>query len=342
MADKEDYYKILGVSNDASEDEIKRAYRKLALKTHPDKNGGDDTMFKKINLAYETLSDPDKKREYDNPNQIPNFAGGGFPGGDLFEQLFRGMGGMNINVNINGQRHGPQKRANHVHRVNVSLRDIHTGLIKTLKLKLNKMCFDCRKRCGNCNGSGMTTRIQQTGPFVQQIQSGCGMCNGSGTININNNGCSRCNGSSNIIVEETIKVEIPKCCRNGHNIVHSGFGEQAQRETEEAGDLIVEVYVEDDPYFTREDNNLIFKSKLTLAETFIGKDIIIPHFDEHIRINSNIFGIINPNKRYHIKQKGLGGNGDLIFIFEIVYPEKTLDSYDRESLKNVFKNVGII
>lgn len=339
----DNYYDILGVSKDASEDEIKRAYRKLALKTHPDKNGGDDTMFKKINLAYETLSDPDKRNAYDNPNQIPDFGGSGFPGGDIFEQLFRGMGGMNINVNINGQRYnGPTKRGNHLHRIAISLRDVHTGIIKTLKLKINKVCFDCKTRCGNCNGSGITVRIQHNGPFVQQIQTQCGMCSGTGGINTGNTSCKKCNGTSNYVDEQTVKVEIDKGTMSGYKIVFEKMGEQAQKPGEEAGDLIIEIIVEEDPYFTREGDNLVFKSKLTLAETFIGKDILVPHFEEHVRINTNIFGIINPNKRYHIQGKGLCGKGDLIFIFEIIYPEKELDSYDRETLKNVFKNLGIL
>jgi DnaJ-class molecular chaperone len=339
----DNYYDILGVKKDASEDEIKRAYRKLALKTHPDKNGGDDTMFKKINVAYETLSDADKRHVYDNPNQMPDFGGGGFHGGgDIFEQLFRGMGGMNINVNINGQRqNGPVRRGNHLHRISVNLRDIHTGIIKTLKLKLNKVCFDCKTKCNNCNGNGVTIRLQQTGPFVQQIQSSCSSCSGTGSINANNMSCQVCNGNGNYVVEDTIKVEIPKSTVSGYRIVFEKMGEQEQKQGEQAGDLVVEIIIEDDPYFVREGDNLIFKSKLTLAETFIGKDVVVPHFDEHIRINTNIFGIINPNKRYHIKGKGLGGKGDMAFIFEIIYPEKVLDSYDRESLKNVFKNLGI-
>jgi DnaJ-class molecular chaperone len=338
----DNYYDVLGVNKDATEDEIKRAYRKLALKTHPDKNGGDDTMFKKINIAYETLSDSDKRHVYDNPNQMPDFGSGGFPGGDIFEQLFRGMGGMNINVNINGQNHrGPTKRGNHLHRIGISLKDVHTGIIKTLKLKLNKVCFDCKTNCNNCNGSGMTIRLQQTGPFVQQIQSQCNMCSGSGSVNKNNTNCTRCNGTSGYIDEETIKVEIPKASNYGYKIVFEKMGEQAQKQGEQAGDLIIEVIVEEDPYFVREQDNLIFKTKLTLAESFLGKEIIIPHFDEHIRVNTNIFGIINPNKRYHIKDKGLASKGDLIFIFELIYPDKVLDSYDRESLKNIFTNIGI-
>ena len=122
------HYSVLGVQNTASPEEIKKAYRKLAKDSHPDKNGGNDTMFKKINEAYETLSDSDKRHVYDNPNQMPDFGHGGFPGGDMFEQLFRGMGG--INININGQSHrGPTKRGNHLYRVGISLKDVHTGQV---------------------------------------------------------------------------------------------------------------------------------------------------------------------------------------------------------------------
>jgi|LakMenEpi03Aug12_release.lakeMendotaPanAssembly.Ray.scaffolds.fasta_scaffold146963_3 DnaJ-class molecular chaperone len=334
----DNYYDILGINKDATEDDIKRAYRKLALKTHPDKNGGDDIMFKKINIAYNTLLDADKRHVYDNPNEMPDF-GGGFPGGDIFDQLFRGV---NVNVNINGQNHrGPTKRGNHLHRISINLKDVHTGIIKTLKLKLNKVCFNCKSTCNNCNGTGVIIRLQQTGPFVQQIQNQCNVCNGSGSINKNNTNCNYCNGTSSYIVEETIKVEIPKGTNYGYRIVFNKMGEQEQKSNDEAGDLIIEIIVGDDPYFTRDNNNLVFKSKLTLAETFIGKDMIVPHFDEHIRVNSNIFGIINPNKRYHIKGKGLCGEGDLVFMFEIIYPEKVLDSCDSDLLKNVFKNLGI-
>jgi DnaJ family protein A protein 2 len=346
----DNYYDVLGVSKDASDDEIKKAYRKLALKTHPDKNGGDDTAFKKINIAYETLSDPDKKSAYDNPhvNSFPGFPGGGFPGGgDIFEQFFRGMGGMggmggmNINVNINGQSRGPVKRQTHVHRINISLKDVHTGLSKTLKLKVNKVCFDCKSECGACNGSGIIRKIQQTGPFIQQVQNTCGNCSGSGSISKQNINCLNCHGTNNKQEEHTIKVDIPKNVDNGHQIIYAKLGEQAQKMNEEPGDLIVQIIVEEDPYFKREGNNLIYNTKLTLSETFVGKNLIIPHFDEHIQMNTNIFSIINPNKRYHLKGKGLGNTGDLIFVFEIIYPEKTLDNYERESLKNIFKNIGI-
>ena len=117
MADDENYYDILGVSKDASQDEIRHAYHKLALKHHPDKNGGDDTMFKKINTANETLSDPDKRHEYDNPSQIPNFMNG-FPNTDsLFQHLFENMGGFGgIHFN-SAARKGPVRRNNFIHNI---------------------------------------------------------------------------------------------------------------------------------------------------------------------------------------------------------------------------------
>jgi DnaJ-class molecular chaperone len=335
MTDSDNYYNILGISKDASEDDIKRAYRKLALKTHPDKNGGDDTMFKKINLAYETLSDPNKRNAYDNPSMMPNIDG--FPG-DIFEHF---MGSFNINMNMNiNNRH--VKRQSHVHRINIDLKDVHKGLIKTLKLKLNKICFNCLDICGSCNGSGNIVRVQQAGPFFQQIQTQCGNCNGMGQMTKKNINCMNCEGKNIKFEEHTVKVDIPKGVNNGYNIVFKGLGEQAQKSIEESGDLVVEIIVNEDPYFGREHNNLIYRCKVTLVESIIGKEVIVPHFDEHINMNINIFGIINPNKRYHIRGKGLGGDGDLIFIFEVVYPDRILTNEEREFLKSSFMNVNLI
>jgi len=333
MVDSDNYYDILGVKKDASEEEIKRAYRKLALKTHPDKNGGDDTMFKKINVAYETLSNEDKRREYDNPGMSPL---NGFPG-DIFEHFMRGF-----NVNINMSSNSSIKRQNHVHKMSIGLKDVHVGITKTLKLKINKVCFECVNKCNECNGKGSIVRVSQNGQFIQQIQTQCGNCRGVGQIDIKNIECSKCKGQNCIQEEHIVKIDIPKNVNNGYNIIFNGLGEQAQKMNEESGNLIVEINVNDDPYFQREGNNLIYKSKITLAESIVGKDIIVPHFDEYINMNINIFGIINPLKRYHIKNRGLGGEGDLIFMFEIVYPEVILVDSEREILKSMFKNVKMM
>jgi len=330
----ENYYDILGVSRDANEDDIKRAYKKLALKTHPDKNGGDDSLFKKINLAYETLSDPDKRSNYDNPHsQMPHF--------DMFERMFRGMN-VNLNMNMNMKMNNNIKRNNQVYRMNITLKDVHVGLVKTLKLKINKVCFECKKICNTCNGSGRMTKIQQAGPFIQQIHVLCNACGGKSDTNSKDINCKYCHGNGEIISEEMIKVEIPQGVNSGYGIIYNKLGEQAQNKNEEAGDFIVEVMVNDHPFFTRENDNLIYRTKLTLSELFLGKQLTIAHFDGDINVNTNMFGIIDPNKRYHLKGRGLGGKGDLIFVFEIIYPEKVLDSYERESLRNVFKNIGLI
>jgi DnaJ-class molecular chaperone len=151
-----------------------------------------------------------------------------------------------------------------------------------------------------------------------------------------------CEGKNIKFEEHTVKVDIPKGVNNGYNIVFKGLGEQAQKSIEESGDLVVEIIVNEDPYFGREHNNLIYRCKVTLVESIIGKEVIVPHFDEHINMNINIFGIINPNKRYHIRGKGLGGDGDLIFIFEVVYPDRILTNEEREFLKSSFMNVNLI
>ena len=341
MMDNENYYDILGVSKDASEDDIRRAYHKLALKHHPDKNGGNDTMFKKINNAHDTLSDPDKRHAYDNPSQIPGFMNG-FPATDnIFEHLFEnmgGLGGMHFNSN---PKNGPVRRNNFIHNVLITLRDVHFGTSKTLKIKLKKICFGCRTKCSACNGSGMTHKVIRNGPFVQQIGSPCKTCNASGQVSKNNMSCCICNGDSYYTVDETIKVDIPKGVESGHTIVFKGKGEQEQSVGDIPGDFIVKIVIEDNAIFIREDDHLIYKTKLSLVESFIGKDIMIPHFDEPIGLNSSVFGIINPNKRYFVIGKGLCGRGNLIIQFEVVYPDKMLDTETRGVLVEIFKKIGI-
>ena len=327
---EDNYYDILGVGKDASEEEIRKAYKKLALIHHPDKNGGDDTMFKKINTAHDTLINPEKRHIYDNPE--PDFDGEVNP----FEMFFRDMPGMHF-----AQKSGPIRRNNVIYRINVKLRDIHTGLTKTLKIKLNKICFDCKQKCSSCKGSGIEVKIIKNGPFIQQVQSPCKVCNASGSTNKINPACGICKGAGNYQINDTIVVNIPKGANADYKIIFRKKGEQEQNPGEIPGDFIVALQIEDDPYFKREADNLIYTTRLTLAESFIGKDISVPHYDENITVNTNIFGIINPNNRYFIKGKGLCGRGDLIFVFEIVYPAKILNSSERESLSGVFTSIGI-
>lgn len=337
-----DYYSILGVNKDATQSEIKKAYRAKSLVCHPDKNGtGDDKEFKKINEAYETLSDENKKHVYDNPgisNSGMDFQGFG---GDIFEHLMRNM---NMNVNINGQNvnRGPQKRNSHNHNIKISLRDAHTGIKKNLKITVVKNCLGCTSNCTRCNGRGIINQTIQTGPFLQQVQGNCNNCCGSGIMKNSVASCENCHGKLTIEEERIIQLDLPICVSTGHTIKFDGLGEQIKKNGEIPGDLIIQIVLDDqEPYFQRENDNLIFKCKLTLVESIIGKNIIVPHFDANICINTNTFGTIDFNKRYHIKGKGLGknlGRGDLIFQFEYEYKDIQLTDNQRNKLENCFKD----
>jgi DnaJ-class molecular chaperone len=331
----ENYYDILGIDKNASEDDIKKAFRKLALKTHPDKNNGDDNEFKKINNAYEILSDPIKKEDYDNSlnNPFPNFhtnLNEHFSFNNLFNTVFNHI-------------HNPfnNKSNDILYKIYVSLKDIHEGTTKNLKLSINKKCFNCNIICNKCNGLGFITQIQQNFIFQQQIKIPCNSCNSNGTISNINKECHLCNGKLIINNEENLTINIPKCTEHGHRIIFHNLGEQPTKVHDISGDLIIEINIKNDDIFNRNQNNLIYKTNLTLAESIVGKNITIPHYDGDININTNIFGIIDPNKTYILKEKGLGNIGDLLIKFEIIYPEKQIEQSNREVLSELFKNIGI-
>lgn len=339
MSDK-DYYKILGVSRDASESEIKKSFRKKALECHPDKNNGDDTLFKELNESYETLSDPQKREAYDNPNPFGNINLGGHQGhNDIFEQMMRNMG---INVNNGHNVNRIVRRSDHQHNIKITLRDAHTGISKNLKITIVKNCMNCQGVCSTCNGAGNIIQRIQHGPMIQQIQRVCDNCSGSGVSKNPRVGCSYCDGKSEVIEEKILNLNLAVGVTTGHQIKFEKLGEQPKKSGEIPGDLLIQIIIDQDQYFQRENDNLIYKCKLTLAESIIGRIIVIPHFDENITINTHIFGVINPGKRYHLKGRGLGNKGDLIFVFEIEYPDKTFDNYSIQALNSVFKNVGLI
>lgn len=324
-----DYYSILGVSKSATTEEIKKAYRILSLKHHPDKNGtGDDSMFKEINAAYDILGS-DKRHSYDHPEQQNIHAD--LP--DMFQQFFN-MNGMN--------NRGPAKKQDHMYEVKISLKDVHFGTKKTLKLKVNKKCFDCRKVCKQCNGTGILKITQQMGPFMTQSQVTCNGCNGKGIFPQQIKLDCGCKGAFVINNEHILEIDIQKNIKNGERRVFEGLGEQINNAGEKPGNLIVTIFIENDPNFTRELEHLIYRSKITLAETLIGKEIIVPHFDGDIPLNVNIFGIINQKKRYNLKNKGLNGVGDLTFEFEVIYPEKVLSENERNKLSGVLREIGLL
>ena len=342
MSNKDDYYKILGVQKDASENEIKKAFHKLALLNHPDK-GGDKEKFQKINIAYETLSDTDKRREYDNPNQFANINNMGHPGG--FHQFFNPFDnifnpGMSGGMHFNSTPLQPKKCNDSIFNVNLELKDIHNDLTKTYKISIKKVCLKCLNKCDICHGSGKQTITRQMGPMTQMITSTCNNCNGKGEILHKNITCD-CNGKE-IIENKKLEVKIPKCIKNGHTITFEGLGEQPYNKIDKPGDLLFKIYVKDsDENFSRRDNNLIHTVNIDLRSSIIGTNITIPQYDNPIHLNINTLGVINPKKEYILFNMGLGGKGNLILRFNIEYPEITLLDDQINILKEAFDIIKI-
>lgn len=336
------YYDLLGVSPSASKDDIKKAYKKLAIQMHPDK-GGDPEKFKEISNAYSILSDDDKKHKYDQLGDegFEAAASGGMPDvnpHDIFEQLFANMGGFPFGGGVNmRQPRGPQRKSNHVHELTISLDDAYKGINKSLKVSLNKICGKCKTTCPACQGKGNIMDMRRMGFLTQMIQRPCDVCKASGYVSSTRPGCSDCNGTGNIRQEHKIEIKIPPGADNGHSVVFNGLGEQAITSDEQSGDLIFQIRVQNHPKFKRQGNDLVYIETITLADSICGKQITIPHFAGDISVECSDFGVIEPNKPYVIKGKGMP-NGNLLIIFNIDYPQK-LSKGDRERLRDVFNNL---
>jgi len=322
------YYDILGVPKNASDDDIKRAYRKLALKHHPDKSGGDDTKFQEIQMAYETLSDPERKSRYDNPNVFPEHTTHGFP----FEFFFGQQPGFPFQFAGNTQT----KRSDHFYTCNVQLKDIFFGTTKRFKIKRDTLCVECHDTCSKCNGYG----IRRIHPHITQT---CDICSGRGRIVKGN--CNICKNKRSITEEKLVEIVIHKGMPSGEKFIFEHWGEQPSKNGEIAGNLYVTVQVEEHPQFKRDNLDLIFYSDITLAQTIIGCMIDIPLFDEPLSLNTRGFGIINPNKQYTVYNRGLvdehDKKGNLHIRFRVTYPEKVLSDDHRHILSLAFDQVGI-
>lgn len=303
-----DPYGALGLQRGATEDEVKKAYRKLALKHHPDKPTGNAEEFKKIQGAYDILSDPQKKENFDRfgtadgPPQGPNMN-------DIFSQMFGGGFG-------HGPR-GPVRRADHTHEIHISLEDSYRGVSKNLKINLTKPCFECQVKCHQCHGRGVV-HIQM-GPMA--LQQPCPQCQGQGVRS--SGGCQGCNFRSKKVETLNLELKIPPGVESGNVLMAHGLGEQPQKKEEEPGDLLFHIKVGAHPELFRQGLDLVFLTKISFQDSVNGLKIQIPHFDGPIEVDTSDWGVLDPREDYSILNKGfrVGDKvGRLKVSFNIIYP----------------------
>lgn len=355
-----DYYKILGVNKGASEEEIKKAYRRLAHQYHPDKAGGDETKFKEINEAYQVLSDRTKRANYDRfgaaepgagfswgggagqewggfPGGI-NWEGFGFPGGeggnysdfgdigDIFESFFEGLG-------VKPRRRTYERGSDLEMIEEITLEEAFRGVTKNLKIKTSLRCEHCKGQgsdvsagfatCSVCGGQGEIREQHRTffGTFSQV--KACGKCGGSGQIP--NKICSSCKGSGKVSGEREVKVEILPGVEDGQLIKIKGMGEAGERGTA-AGDLYVRVRVKPHPVFERRGNDLVVKKELKVFDLLLGRRMEIPTISGG-KINVEIPEHFNLKENLRIPGEGMPrfgsyGRGDLLVNFTVKAPKK--------------------
>ena len=365
MAAKRDYYEVLGVEKSASEAEIKKAYRKLAIQYHPDKNPGDKEAvekFKEAAEAYSVLSDKDKRARYDQFGHagMGGAAGGGFSDfgdfdlNDIFSSVFghgfSGFGGFGGFGGGGGGRSSQRRFRGADLRVKVklSLKDISTGVEKKFKLKKYVTCEHCHgtgadgdgatETCSTCHGTGSVTRTQQSIFGMMQTQSVCPQCNGEGKIIKNK--CKHCAGEGIVYGEEVVEVKIPAGVAEGMQLTVNGKGNAGKRNGI-PGDLLVVVEEEAHPDLVRDDNDLIYNLLLSVPTAALGGTVEIPTIDGKVKVK--IESGTQPGKVLRLRGKGLpsvnsygynGGTGDLLVNVSVYIPE-TLSRDEKQALEKM-------
>jgi molecular chaperone DnaJ len=325
-----DLYSILGCSKQSTIEEIKISYKKLALKHHPDKNGGNDNMFKEINEAYSVLSDPDKRKQYDNPQQR-HFHNMRNPFVNMTEQFF--------SFNFKDANHfvNTREKKNAEIVLNITLDDIFHGFSKILPVDIPNNC-KCVIHCIECNGNGGIIKQISNGFFSQTIKLPCGKCKTTGYLV--NNDCNICSGEGKINTTVNLKISSGPGLSNNEKIIKD------INNNPYISKIITTIKLLDHSTFQRENNslNLIYKLNINYIDSLCGKILTIPLFDEEFEFDTNEFGILLSDKQYIIPNKGLYNNdktqrGNLIVIFTIVDIPK-LTSEQRILLKDLLSNVS--
>ena len=357
--EKRDYYEVLGVSKSADATEIKKAYRKLAVKYHPDKNPGDkeaEEKFKEAAEAYDVLSNEEKRRRYDQFGHagVGGAGQGGFGGGmsmdDIFSQFgdifgsfggFSGFGGFGGGRSARRVNRGTNLRV----KVKMNLQEIATGIEKKIKVKKYVACQHCNgtgakdgksySTCSTCKGSGQVTRVQNTILGAMQTTSTCPTCEGEGKII--NEKCTFCNGEGVLMSEEVISINIPAGVGEGMQLSLNGKGNAARRGGVN-GDLIVLIEEEEHPELVRDGNDLLYNVFIGYPEAVLGETVEIPTIEGKVKVK--IEAGTQPGKILRLRGKGLPdvngyGKGDLLAKVNVWIPKNL--SKDEKKLVEKMK-----
>ncbi|MFL6315453.1 MAG: molecular chaperone DnaJ [Nitrososphaeraceae archaeon] len=370
MSNKRDYYDVLGIPKSASKDDIKNAYRKLALQYHPDRNkaAGSEEKFKEISEAYAVLSDDEKRKRYDTYGHVGSeevfrgseanfdeiFKDMGFGGGfrDIFEQIFGSRTGFGGGVNRGDPfgfgfsfGGGRRKGQDLLYDLELSFEEVLRGRKEELELPKLEKCNSCGgsgaaagtkpRKCSVCDGQGQTRRIYSQNRFSTFVSlEPCRTCQGQGEII--DKPCNVCSGSGNVKKNKKIKLEIPAGVEDGMTLQLSGEGQPS--ENGPPGDLLVRIHVKPHPLFERlEDGHMLYNLNLKFTDLALGTDVRVPTLDgqEKLRIPQGT----QPNTILKIKGKGLPrygayGRGDLLARINVKIPTK-LDDRQKLLLKEL-------
>ena len=363
MAEKRDFYEVLGVKKGASEDELKKAYRKLAKENHPDLHPGDkecEARFKEINEAYEVLSDPDKRAKYDqfghaafDPSQ--GFGGGGgfggFEGfggfGDIFSDIFGGGFGFGGGGgrNPNAPRKGDNLRAT----VNIKFEEAAFGVKKDVFVSKIEQCHDCKgtgcaegttaEVCPDCKGTGTVMSTKRTPFGMVQSSEQCPKCKGRGKII--HSPCKTCRGIGSVRCQHKVSVSIPAGIDDGQTISLKGQG-NAGLNGGPAGDLLITVLVQPHARFERDGASILLDQEISFAQAALGAEVEVPTLDGKVKLN--IPEGTQSGTTFRLKGKGVpflrnGGRGDQFVTVNVAVP-RSMTSTQKNALRRYAETMG--